>query len=817
MEPLKPRDKVTQHMTRDGLTLDNQTTGESVNVSSREAEQEYTAQPEGAAEKILERADELHDRHKAKKAAKDAGETVAQATGPVSRLQFTAEERASPELAPYIKKAEKRADQLEAAKEALPKKRVVTKETVYDEAKGKAKSRLYFDKVEKSPPQLKPNPASRPIQEAGLYLHGKIHEVEHENVGVEGGHKGEELAERQAGRMIRSGVHRHKLKPYRAAAKAERKSIAANAEFAYQKSLRDNPELAQATKNPVSRFWQKQHIKREYAKAARAAGQTAQGAASTAKTTAAAAKKAAEKSRQAASFAARHWKGALIVGGVGLMLLLVMGGLQSCTAMFGSTGTGLAATSYLSEDSDMLGAEAAYAALEADLQHELDNYESLHPGYDEYRFDLDEIKHDPYVLTSILSALHNGVFTLGEVQGDLAMLFEKQYILTQTIETETRYRTETRTDSEGNTYTVEVPYTYYICNVKLENFDLSHLPIYILTEEQMGFYAAYMQTLGNRPDLFPNGSYPHASTPKEPTYYEIPPEALKDEAFAAMIAEAEKYVDYEAPAQPNFSIYQVPPGPEGRDFRYRSYEELQADGLSVDRKNYQLIYSAPLDKDITLDEIYRRFNMEHPADYKGHSLSMGDIVVFRQDGKQTAYYVDEGADYRQVPEFFAQPEKQLTPDECMTGEQIQTPRGRFYLTDRSREQMEAAGYGFHHQSEDGRYLIMANGTRAFAIPAQPESHIKTAEMSTEQNYNMIDGMMNNAPSMEELEARAKAGEKISLLDVAEATKAEAKKPKQTQKTTQKQKKPSIRAQLAAAKEEQKKKPPAREKSKEMEV
>lgn len=233
MEPLKPRDKVTQHMTRDGLTLDNQTTGESVNVSSREAEQEYTTQPEGAAEKILERADELHDCHKAKKAAKDAGETVAQATDPVSQLQFTAEERASPELAPYIKKAEKRADQLEAAKEALPKKRVVTKETVYDEAKGKAKSRLYFDKVEKSPPQLKPNPASRPIQEAGLYLHGKIHEVEHENVGVEGGHKGEELAERQAGRMIRSGVHRHKLKPYRAAAKAERKSIAANAEFAY--------------------------------------------------------------------------------------------------------------------------------------------------------------------------------------------------------------------------------------------------------------------------------------------------------------------------------------------------------------------------------------------------------------------------------------------------------------------------------------------------------------------------------------------------------------------------------------------------------
>ena len=346
-----------------------------------------------------------------------------------------------------------------------------------------------------------------------------------------------------------------------------------------------------------------------------------------------------------------------------------------------------------------------------------------------------------------------------------------------------------------------------------------------LTPEQTAYFNAVLDYVKECRPLLNQGQYHLPEPPQLADFdqslqdYKKQIEAELEQEAAAAGLTVEEYVasDYEAPAQPNFSIYQVPPGPEGRDFRYRSYEELQADGLSVDRKNYQLIYSAPLDKGTTLDEIYRRFNMEHPADYKGHSLSMGDIVVFRQDGKQTAYYVDEGADYRQVPEFFAQPEKQLTPDECMTGEQIQTPRGRFYLTDRSREQMEAAGYGFHHQSEDGRYLIMANGTRAFAIPAQPESHIKTAEMSTEQNYNMIDGMMNNAPSMEELEARAKAGEQISLLDVAEATKAEAKKPKQTQKTTQKQKKPSIRAQLAAAKEEQKKKPPAREKSKEMEV
>ena len=346
-----------------------------------------------------------------------------------------------------------------------------------------------------------------------------------------------------------------------------------------------------------------------------------------------------------------------------------------------------------------------------------------------------------------------------------------------------------------------------------------------LTPEQTAYFNAVLDYVKECRPLLNQGQYHLPEPPQLADFdqnlqdYKKQIEAELEQEAAAAGLTVEEYVasDYEAPAQPNFSIYQVPPGPEGRDFRYRSYEDLQADGLSVDRKNYQLVYTAPLDKDTTLDEIYRRFNIEHPSDYKGHSLSTGDIVVFRQDGKQTAYYVDEGADYRQVPEFFAQPEKQLTPDECMTGEQIQTPRGRFYLTDRSREQMEAAGYGFHHQSEDGRYLIMANGTRAFAIPAQPESHIKTAEMSTEQNYNMIDGMMNNAPSMEELEARAKAGEQISLLDVAEAAKAEAKKPKQTRKTTQKQKKPSIRAQLAAAKEEQKKKPPVREKSKEMEV
>ena len=372
-----------------------------------------------------------------------------------------------------------------------------------------------------------------------------------------------------------------------------------------------------------------------------------------------------------------------------------------------------------------------------------------------------------------------------------------------------------------------VPYMELHCNLAAMEQEARRplRSVETLTPEQTAYFNAVLDYVKECRPLLNQGQYHLPEPPQLADFdqslqdYKKQIEAELEQEAAAAGLTVEEYVasDYEAPAQPNFSIYQVPPGPEGRDFRYRSYEDLQTDGLSVDRKNYQLVYTAPLDKDTTLDEIYRRFNIEHPSDYKGHSLSTGDIVVFRQDGKQTAYYVDEGADYRQVPEFFAQPEKQLTPDECMTSEQIQTPRGRFYLTDRSREQMEAAGYGFHHQSEDGRYLIMANGTKAFAIPTQPESHIKTAEMSTEQNYNMIDGMMNNAPSMEELEARAKAGEQISLLDVAEAAKAEAKKPKQTRKTTQKQKKPSIRAQLAAAKEEQKKKPPAREKSKEMEV
>ena len=265
-----------------------------------------------------------------------------------------------------------------------------------------------------------------------------------------------------------------------------------------------------------------------------------------------------------------------------------------------------------------------------------------------------------------------------------------------------------------------------------------------------------------------------------------------------------------------FAIYQIKGGPETRDYRFEAYESLQEAGLAVDRQNYDLVYTAPLDGKTTLEDIYRTFNLDRPADFTGHSLSVSDIVVLTRSGKEEAHYCDSFG-FTPVPEFFLQREKQLTPRELLTGESIQTPRGSFLVTDMSREQLEAAGYGFHHQSEDGKYLIMGNGMDAFAIPAQQESPIKAAEMTTEQNYNMIDGVLNNAPTMSELEAKAKAGEQISLFDVAEAAKAEAQKPKQPQRPAQKQKKPSIRAQLKAAKEEQQKKPPQREKAQELEV
>ena len=377
-----------------------------------------------------------------------------------------------------------------------PTKKVLRTERVFDETAGKGKTQLHFEEVEKRPNgRLRHNPLSRPVHEIVHAAHAKVHEVEQENVGVEAGHKGEVLTERgfaYGKGKVRAAIHHHRTKPWRDAAKAEQASVKANAEYLYQKALHDDPALAAS--NPVSRFLQKQRIKR-------------------------------------------------LVIGIGACVALLFGGVSSCSMMAGSGVGGVFTSSYLSEDADMLAAEAAYCELEQELQYELDHYETLHPGYDEYRFDLDEIEHDPYVLISILTAFHEGVFTINEVQAELQMLFEKQYILTQTVEVEVRYRTETRTDSEGNDYDVEVPYNYYICNVKLENFDLSHVPVYIMDEETLSLYAVYMATLGNREDLFPGSGYVDKYT-NPPTTYDIPPSALEDETFAALITEAEKYIGY---------------------------------------------------------------------------------------------------------------------------------------------------------------------------------------------------------------------------------------------------------------------------------
>ena len=539
---LKAPDKVTQKMTRDGAVAENLTTGETSSISERPQEENYSAPAGVAAEKVVQHIGAEIERHAAKGAEKKALDATQPKTHS-SRLQFSEAERATPELQKAIKKSDKAADCLDAARAAIPKQTKIKKERVFDEAKGKAKTRLSFEKTDKPPNgKLRHNPLSRPAQELNSTVHGKIYEVEKENVGVESGHRVELAGEKAGGmaaRTVKRGIRSHKLKPYRAAAAAERKAVKANADFLYQKALHDNPALAHS--NPISRFWQKQRIKKQYAKTLKAGGKVKK----TAEATAKAAKKTAQETKRATFFVVRHWKGCLLVGGIAFIVLLLFSGLSSCSLFGGNSGSGLIASSYLSEDADITGAESAYAAMEAELQDMLNNIEREYPGYDEYRVNADEIEHDPYVLISILSALHEGVFTLDEAQSTLEMLFEKQYILTVEEEVQVRYRTETRTDSEGNEYEVEVPYNYYILHVDLENFNLSHVPVYIMGEEQLSMYAMYMSSLGNRPDLFPSSGYVSKYYENPPADYEVPAALLgSDEKFARLMEEADKYVGF---------------------------------------------------------------------------------------------------------------------------------------------------------------------------------------------------------------------------------------------------------------------------------
>ena len=551
MRELKATDKITQKMTRDGAVSENLATGEVKHISSREPETELSASSEesaGAAADLALRAAEHHEKKSARKAEKADTQAVRDGSAarqrPSSRLQFTAEERADPALGKYIDRSDRAADRLDAAKAAIPTKKVLRTERVFDETAGKGKTQLHFEEVEKRPNgRLRHNPLSRPVHEIVHAAHAKVHEVEQENVGVEAGHlteRGMEKAVRYGNRKLQNWQADRKLKPWREVSHAEQAAVQANAEALYQKALRENPQLAAS--NLISRMWQKKKLQKQYAAAYRAA-HSAGDAAAAAQTAAKGAKKSADAAKKAGEFVSKHKKAFLIVGGIGLLLVMLLGLLQSCSSIFGGGVSNIVASSYLSEDADLLAAEAAYCAMEDELREYLDTYEQTH-DYDEYHFDLDEIKHDPYVLLSILSALHEGQFTIDQVQGDLQMLFDKQYILTETVTTETRYRTETRTDSEGNEYEVEVPYTYYICTVELENFDLSHVPVYIMDTETLSMYAVYMSTLGNRSDLFPSSWYVDKYITTPPEDYEIPAEYLSDERFAALITEAEKYLGY---------------------------------------------------------------------------------------------------------------------------------------------------------------------------------------------------------------------------------------------------------------------------------
>ena len=457
------------------------------------------------------------------------------------RLQFSDADLAEPKLEKPIKRVKKAEAKADKAQAKIPKKTVVKKERGFDPATGKVKTQLRFEEVDKKKP---PSKLTHAVQDAPAnfvlsQVHREVRQSEDDNVGVEAAHKVEQAVE-SGGRLVQSAHRAHQLKPYRAAIRAEKKLERANLDALQKKAEIDSP-----TSNPVSKWQQKQAIKKQYAAAKH--NQAAQTTAKAAENTAKAAKKAAEKAEKAGKYVWEHRRGFAIAAAILLMLAFLLNGLSSCSVIMDGVGSGIAASTYPSQDADMLSAEAQYCEMEAELQHYLDTYESTH-DYDEYHFDLDTIEHDPYVLISIITALHQGEWTLDEVQGTLQMLFDRQYILTEDVVVETRYRTETDTwtDADGNTHTdtYQVPYDYYICTVTLENFNLSHVPIYIMSEEQLGMYATYMATLGNRPDLFPGSGYIGKYVEGSYTDYDIPPEALDDEVFAAVIKEAEKYLGY---------------------------------------------------------------------------------------------------------------------------------------------------------------------------------------------------------------------------------------------------------------------------------
>ena len=542
MQEFKAKAKTTQKMTRDGVVETNQATGEQTRKSRRETDDFSGDTAENVTGKAFDRAATERQRHKAKKrrrkAEKEAKQAQEAAGKQTSRLQFSDEERTDPELTKYVKKSEKAADKLEAARAKIPKQKRLKAAREFDEATGRAKTRLYFEETDKPPSgKLHHNPADRPLREIKNYVHGKVGEVEKENSGVEGAHKTEKLAEKAGGyasRKLKESCRSHNLKPYREAAKAEAASMKADTNYLYHKTIKENPELAS---NPLSRFHQKQQIKRQYAKDLRGAGKSAGKAAK--KT----GKAAGEATKKTTDFIARHWKGILTVGVFLLLIVMIFTGLSSCAAILQGGVSSVLGTSYTAEDEAIREVEADYKELEKDLREEIADIESDYPDYDEYQYHLDEIGHNPFALASYLTAkLYD--YTRQEAQAELQALFEKQYTLTLREEIQTRYRTESTTDPDtGETTTEEVPYDYYILHVTLTNKNIETLAGELLTPEQKEMFDIYMETKGNKPDIFGED---YAATPGGGQYtdYEIPPEALSDERFAAMIAEAEKYLGY---------------------------------------------------------------------------------------------------------------------------------------------------------------------------------------------------------------------------------------------------------------------------------
>lgn len=465
--------------------------------------------------------------------------------GKVSRLTFSEEERADPKLKTPLKKAEKAADKLEKAQEKLPKKKHIRKERTIDADTGKAKVRLYFEESDKPKPPSKLSHKLKTIPERELraQIHKEIREGEQDNVGVEAAHKTEQGAEFVANR-VQSGYHSHKLKPYRKLAKAEKQTVQKEVNYLYKKSLRDNPK---ATTNPVSRWQQKRAIKKEYmaARSGKGAKTTQKTVQNTKKVTG----KVADVTKKISKFVVKNHKAILIIIGIGVALMLLMGVISSCSLMLEGGLQSIVGTSYTSEDEDIIAVDNDYAELEKQLQREIDNIERDYPGYDEYQYHLDEIGHNPFTLASYLTAKLQ-VYTRSEVQAELKALFDEQYTLTTREEVEVRYRTETRTDtwtdSDGNThsdtYTVEVPYDYYILHVTLKNKDISVIAPNNLTAEQYEMFGVYMETQGNKPYLFDGNIY--SPSGGEYTDYDIPPDALTDPDFAALIKEAEKYLGY---------------------------------------------------------------------------------------------------------------------------------------------------------------------------------------------------------------------------------------------------------------------------------